>query len=76
MKDEKTPTTLKEIEALPKDMLVPKDVYKYLGCSQYTINVCTRDGNNPFPFPIIRIGNRVRIPKIPFVKAMRGEQTY
>lgn len=66
---------LTRIEQLPKDMLVPTDICRYLGCSSYTINVATRDGNNPFPFPVIRIGKRVRIPKIPFVKAMRGETT-
>lgn len=64
---------LSRIEALPKDMLVPTDICKYLGCSAYTINVATRDGKNPFPFPVIRMGRRVRIPKIPFIKAMRGE---
>lgn len=66
---------LARIEALPKDMLVPTDICKYLGCSAYTINVATRDGKNPFPFPVIRMGTRVRIPKLPFLKAMRGEET-
>ena len=65
--------TLEEIEALPKDMLVPADIATFLGCTPYTINVCARDNENPFPFPIIRMGTRVRIPKIPFIKAMRGE---
>jgi hypothetical protein len=67
-------TELDRIEALPKDMLTPDDVYKYLGCSRYLINVATRDGKNPFPFPVIRMNSRVRIPKIPFIKAMRGEK--
>ena len=66
------PKTLEEIEALPKDMLIPSDIAGYLGCSPYTINVATKDGKNPFPFPIIRMGTRVRIPKKPFVKMMRG----
>ena len=65
--------TLEEIEALPKDMLVPADIAPYLGCSPYSINVCTENGQNPFPFPVIRMGRRVRIPKIPFIRAMRGE---
>ena len=64
---------LARIEALPKEMLVPTDVAKYLGVCAYTINIATRDGQNPFPFPVIRLGSRVRIPKIPFLKAMRGE---
>ena len=66
---------LDRIEALPKEMLVPTDICKYLGCSAYTINIATRDGRNPFPFPVIRMGSRVRIPKGPFLKAMRGENS-
>ena len=65
--------TLAEIEALDKEMLVPSDIAPILGCSPYTINVATRNGKNPFPFPVIRMGTRVRIPKIPFIKAMKGE---
>ena len=64
---------LERIEKLDKEMLVPTDVAKYLGCSAYTINIATEDGKNPFPFPVIRLGRRVKIPKIPFIKAMRGE---
>ena len=64
---------LRRIEALDKEMLVPTDICKYLGCSAYTINVATRDGRNPFPFPVIRLGTRVKIPKMPFLKAMSGE---
>lgn len=64
---------LDRIAALPKEMLVPTDIAKYLGCSPYAINVATKDGRNPFPFPVIRMGTRVRIPKRPFLKAMRGE---
>ena len=64
---------LERIAALDKEMLVPTDVAKYLGCCAYTINIATRDGKNPFPFPVIRVGTRVKIPKIPFLKIMRGE---
>lgn len=65
--------TLEQLEAMGKEMLVPKDIAPILGCSPYAINVATRDGKNPFPFPVIRMGTRVRIPKRPFIKAMRGE---
>ena len=66
--------TLDELEKLPKDMLIPADIAPILGCNPYTINVVTKDGKNPFPFPIIRLGTRVKIPKMPFIKAMRGEE--
>lgn len=65
--------TLEELERLPKEMLIPTDIAPILGCKPYTINVATKDGRNPFPFPVIRMGSRVRIPKRPFIKAMRGE---
>lgn len=65
--------TIEDIESLDKDILVPTDIAPILGCRPYTINIATRDGKNPFPFPVIRMGNRVRIPKTPFIKAMRGE---
>ena len=69
----KTSDELDRIEALDKEMLVPTDICKYLGCSAYRINVATEGGKNPFPFPVIRLGRRVKIPKMPFIKAMRGE---
>lgn len=64
--------TLEEIEALPKEMLVPTDIASYLGCNPYSINVAIKNGAK-FPFPVILMGSRVRIPKAPFIKAMRGE---
>ena len=64
---------MEDIEALDKEMLVPADIAGYLGCQPYAINVATRDGKNPFPFPVIRLGNRVKIPKRLFLAAMRGE---
>ncbi len=73
MKDRDSPKTLEDIEALNKEMLIPADIAPIIGCNPYAINVCTQNGENPFPFPIIRMGTRVRIPKIPFIKAMKGE---
>ena len=64
---------LDRIAALPKEMLVPTDIAKYLGCSPYSINVATEAGRTPSPSPVIRMGRRVRIPKQPFLKAMMGE---
>lgn len=64
---------LDRIASLDKEMLVPTDICRYLGCSAYTINIATRDGRNPFPFPVIRLGSRVKIPKIPFIIAMGGQ---
>ncbi len=66
--------TLEDLERMDKEILIPADIAPILGCAPYAINVATRDGKNPFPFPIIRMGSRVKIPKRPFIKAMRGEE--
>lgn len=64
--------TLKELEAVDREYLVPTEVAPILGCKPYTINVAAKKGTK-FPFPVILMGSRVRIPKAPFLKAMRGE---
>lgn len=74
MAERKRAVTLEDIEAMDKEMLVPTDIAGFLRCQPYAINVATQDGKNPFPFPVIRMGKRVKIPKRLFVAAMRGER--
>ena len=65
--------TLQELEQIQRDILVPADIAPILGCTPYSINIAVRNGKNPFPFPVIVMNKRVRIPRIPFIKAMKGE---
>ena len=65
--------TLQELEQLDTEMLTPKQVAPILGCQPYSINLAVRNGKNPFPFPVIMMNTRVKIPKTPFIKCMRGE---
>ena len=65
--------TLQELEQLETEVLTPSQIAPILGCQPYSINVATKNGKNPFPFPVIRMGTRVRIPKTPFIKFMRGD---
>ena len=64
--------TLQELEKLETEVLTPNQVAPILGCQPYSINIAVRDGKNPFPFPVIRMGSRVRIPKRPFINFMKG----
>lgn len=64
--------TLQELEQLETEVLTPTQVAPILGCQPYTINVAVRNGKNPFPFPVIKMGTRVRIPKRPFIRFMKG----
>ncbi len=60
--------TLDEIRSLDRDFLIPSEVASVLGTTGYAITVQVREdkqnGINSFPFPTIRIGNRVKIPRI------------
>lgn len=64
--------TLEEIEACEKTMLVPTDVAGYLHCEAFSINVAARSQPELLGFPVIVMGNRVRIPKEGFVRFCRG----
>lgn len=68
--------TLDEIRELDREFLIPSDVAPILGVCPYNINVQVREdkenGINSFPFPTIRIGSRVKIPRRAFLAAMQG----
>lgn len=68
--------TMQEIRSSTKDCLIPSDIAEVLGCSSYNINIQVKqdkeNGVNSFPFPTILIGTRVKIPRMPFLRAMEG----
>ena len=67
--------TLHEIAKIERDFLTPKEVAQILKCNPYAINLAVKQGKAAklFPFPIVLIGNRAKIPKIPFLRAMGWE---
>lgn len=69
--------TLEEVEACPKTVLVPADIAGILQIDAQDIRDQAREdkrtGKNSFGFPIIVAKRRIKIPKIPFIKYMRGE---
>ena len=64
--------TLEDVAQLEADFLIPSQVAAVLGCDQYMINLASRtaDGRTSLGFPVIRIGNRVKIPRRPFLTFM------
>lgn len=66
--------TLDEIRQLDRAFLLPSDIAPILGTTSYAITVQVKEdkqnGINSFPFPTIRIGNRTKIPRAPFLAAM------
>lgn len=71
----KAALTLKQIAEMDCVFLIPAQVAPVLGCAQYYINVAsqTPDGRAYLGFPVTRIGNRVKIPRIPFLRFMGWE---
>lgn len=71
--------TIQEIQELDREYLVPADIAQILGTTGYAISVQVREdkqnGINSFPFPTIRIGSRVKIPRKPFLAAMCGDMS-
>lgn len=67
------PSTLDEIEAVPGEVLLCKHVARVLCADPGTIHQQAVDCPGRLGFPVIVVGTRVKIPKKPFLKYMRGE---
>lgn len=65
--------TLQEIKALPDDLLTRAQIEKVVGSDQQTIRMQARERPELLGFPVICIGTRVKIPRIPFLKFMGVE---
>lgn len=70
--------TFAEIRESTAEMLTPSDIAEVLGCDKYSINLQVsediKNGVNSLGFPVIKIGNRVKIPRRAFINFMEGKQ--
>lgn len=64
--------TLEEIEALPVEVLTCKQVAPLIGASAVWLHKQAVNDAKKLQFPVIVYGTRVKIPKRPFIKFMRG----
>lgn len=60
--------TLDEVRKSDKPFLIPDDIAPILGCHPQAIREEARDRR--LPFPVILIGNRTKIPRLPFIEFM------
>lgn len=60
--------TLDEIRESGKTMLTPADVAPVLGCNPYAINVAAKQEPGRLGFSVCVIGNRVKIPRLSFLR--------
>ena len=66
--------TMAEIKASDKEMLIPTDVCKILGCDAHSIRIQARELPGSLGFSVTVIGNRTLIPRKAFLRFM-GEET-
>lgn len=60
-----------ELAAQGEDIVFAEDICKILKMSAQTVRELAKDGS--LGFPTIVYGGEVRIPRLPFIKYMRGE---
>ncbi|MDD3336763.1 MAG: hypothetical protein PHI98_14835 [Eubacteriales bacterium] len=60
--------TLDEIAALPREWLKSSEICEILGWGQYVPNLLAKQGE--LPFPGVFSGNRLKVPKRPFLAYM------
>lgn len=63
--------TVAELERDERDMVMVADIAQIIGFAVDRVRDLALD--KKFDFPVITYGNEVRIPRIPFIKYMRGE---
>lgn len=60
--------TVAEMRVSDKAMLSPKDVSEVLRCNPYSINIQAKQDISKFPFPVIMMRTRVKIPRAAFIE--------
>jgi len=63
-------TTLKEIQDSEKEMLIPSDIAKIINVDPQWIRLVARENPEKLGFPVMIVGNRVKIPRRPFLSFM------
>lgn len=65
------PKTVAELAQDERDMVMVADIAQIIGFAVDTVRELALA--RKFDFPVISHGNEVRIPRLPFIKYMRGE---
>lgn len=62
--------TINDIKQSDKDILTCADVSEVLKCDPYTLHVQAQQRPDMLGFPVICVGNRVKIPRKSFLQFM------
>lgn len=64
--------SLDDIRAMTKEVITPGVAAKVLGCDPMWIRLVARKDPARLGFPTICMGNRVKIPRLAFIRFMEG----
>lgn len=64
--------TLEDIERIDKSFLTAVDVAPYIRCDPGTLRLAAHMAPQLLGFPVVVMGHRVKIPKLPFIQFCRG----
>lgn len=67
--------TLKDIEAIDKELLLMEDIAPFLGANPQNLRSQAQDNPAMLGFPVIVVGARVKTPKAGFVHFMKYGRT-
>lgn len=70
---DKQSTALKEIKEMSCVTITPAQAAAVLRCTPQYIRVAAREDPKKLGFPVLVLGNRVKIYRIPFIRALEGE---
>lgn len=65
--------TLKEMELSDRYFVNAKDIADIIECAAENIRSQAKADPSKLGFPVVVIGSRVKIPRIPFIKYIKGE---
>lgn len=66
------PRTIEELEALPEEVLTCRQISGILRADPHKIHTQAIQDSTKLGFPVFVYGTRVKIPKKPFIEALRG----
>ena len=67
-------TTLREIESADKEWLTVAEVAEFLNSDPQAIRIQAHKDRAALGFPIIMIGNHIKIPRAGFINFFKGAQ--
>lgn len=72
MKGELDMSSLEKLKTLDRAVITPDEASKVLQCNPQYIRMQAHADASKLPFPVICIGSRVKIPRLPFIAFIEG----